>query len=119
MAPLRPGGTPGAFLTMEYLDGTTLSERIDASGPLPIQQALEIALQLCAALRSIHAAGVVHRDLKPRNIMLVPGISGEKAVVMDFWFGILILNSRGYARDQRNSARHDHGHSGVHGARAI
>ena len=84
VAPIGNNADCNAFLTMEYLEGTTLSERIEATGALPIPQAMEIAMQLCAALQSIHEAGVIHRDLKPRNIMLVPSMGTEKAVVMDF-----------------------------------
>jgi serine/threonine protein kinase len=73
-----------AFLTMEFLEGRTLSDRIAQDGPLPSKEALAIADQLCAALRAIHEANVVHRDLKPRNIMLVPRNGSEQAVVMDF-----------------------------------
>jgi len=72
-----------AFLTMEFLEGTTLSDRIEA-GLVPLGEASNIAMQLCAALQSIHGAGVIHRDLKPRNIMLVPDNGAERAVVMDF-----------------------------------
>ncbi|HEX4321167.1 MAG TPA: protein kinase [Acidobacteriaceae bacterium] len=82
--PKQAGVDCAAFLTMERLEGTTLSDRIKMSGPLPLQQALVVALQLCAALQAIHDAGVIHRDLKPRNIMLVPHMGSEKAVVMDF-----------------------------------
>jgi len=84
-----------AFLTMEYLDGQTLSERIDTGGPLTIRQALEVALQLCEALRVIHEAGVIHRDLKPRNVMLVPSAGGERAVVMDFGLAHAVLSDLG------------------------
>jgi len=66
------GDAFGTFLTMEYLEGETLAERLEKSGPLSAKEALVVALQLCAALRTIHSAGIIHRDLKPRNIMLVP-----------------------------------------------
>src|SRR6202034_3438161 len=82
----------GPFLTMEYLEGTTLSDRIEKEGPLPPQQALTIAIQLCVALQSIHDAGVIHRDLKPRNIMLVPHNGAERAVVMDFGLAHAVSN---------------------------
>jgi tetratricopeptide (TPR) repeat protein len=72
-----------AFLTMEFLEGITLSDRIEA-GLTPLGEASLIAMQLCAALQSIHGASVIHRDLKPRNIMLVPDNGSKRAVVMDF-----------------------------------
>src|SRR5262249_47680985 len=57
------------YLAMEYLDGETLLARL-ARGPLPWKDALEIAIALARALETAHAAGVVHRDIKPGNIML-------------------------------------------------
>jgi len=78
-------GEPPLFLTMELLDGETLAERIHREGPLSEAAALTILQQVAAALGAAHAAGVVHRDLKTRNVMLVPtGDGGERAVVTDF-----------------------------------
>jgi serine/threonine protein kinase/Tol biopolymer transport system component len=57
------------FLVMEYLEGPTVAERL-AKGPLPIDEALEIAVQVAEALEDAHRAGVTHRDLKPGNVML-------------------------------------------------
>jgi len=57
------------FLVMEYLEGQTLAERL-AKGPLPLDEALTIAIQVAAALERAHRAGVIHRDLKPGNVML-------------------------------------------------
>ncbi len=74
----------GAFLTMEFLSGVTLAEKLQESGPLPWRQAQAIGLEMCAALTSVHEAGIVHRDLKSRNIMLVKRGTIECAVLMDF-----------------------------------
>lgn len=57
------------YLVMEYLEGQTLSERL-SKGPLPIEETLKCALQICEALDKAHRQGIVHRDLKPGNIML-------------------------------------------------
>jgi eukaryotic-like serine/threonine-protein kinase len=57
------------YLVMEFIDGTSLAALL-ASGPLPIDQAVDVARQACDALAMTHAQGVVHRDIKPANILL-------------------------------------------------
>jgi serine/threonine protein kinase len=75
------------FLSMELLRGETLAERLQRTGRLPTGEALEIVLQLVAALSAAHRAGVLHRDFKPGNVLLVR-IDGDpprvRAVVTDF-----------------------------------
>ncbi len=68
-----------SYLVMELCDGQTLAERLE-KGPLPIEQVLRIAIQIADGLDRAHRAGVVHRDLKPGNIMLTK--SGAK--LLDF-----------------------------------
>src|SRR5262245_52299395 len=68
------------YLVMELVEGETLAERI-ARGPLPIEEALDIAKQICEALEAAHEKGIVHRDLKPGNVKL---LSNEKVKVLDF-----------------------------------
>jgi tetratricopeptide (TPR) repeat protein/TolB-like protein/tRNA A-37 threonylcarbamoyl transferase component Bud32 len=75
---------PVRFLTMELLEGRTLLRRIEEEGPLAEVDAVAIARQLCAALAAAHDAGVVHRDFKSSNVLLVGGPGGERAVVTDF-----------------------------------
>lgn len=53
-----------AFLTMEYLDGVTLSSKIRSDGPFPWKDALNIVLEICEGLRIIHEKGIIHRDLR-------------------------------------------------------
>src|SRR5229473_5923541 len=59
------------FLVMEYLDGHTLKEIIKNEGPMPLERVVEIIRQVTGALDVAHQQGVVHRDLKSDNIMLV------------------------------------------------
>jgi tRNA A-37 threonylcarbamoyl transferase component Bud32/Tol biopolymer transport system component len=57
------------FIAMEYVDGHTLRERL-TRGPVPLKEALQIAVQTAEALAAAHEAGIVHRDVKPENLML-------------------------------------------------
>ena len=82
--PSEDGLTTSAFFTMEFLEGKTLADQIQNEGPLPWKQAEAIALELCDGLKAIHESGVVHRDLKTRNVMLATRNGRTQAVVMDF-----------------------------------
>ena len=76
-----------AFVTMELLGGETLADRLLSLGRFTPAEALPIIEQVCDALDAAHAAGIVHRDLKTGNIMLVPPIrrgDPSRAVVTDF-----------------------------------
>jgi serine/threonine-protein kinase len=77
------GWPGGAFLTMEFLDGVTLAEKLQGR-PLDRHEAEAIALDLCAGLGTMHDAGIIHRDLKSRNIMLADRGGVTRAVIMDF-----------------------------------
>ena len=69
------------YLALEYLPGTTLSERIATGGPLEERDALRLALRVAQALHYAHERGVVHRDVKPANVMVLP--DGEPKI-LDF-----------------------------------
>ncbi len=73
------------FLVMEFLEGELLSRRIDRRGKLPHDEVVKFGTLLLDALTAAHQAGVVHRDLKPDNIFLVPaGRKGEIVKILDF-----------------------------------
>ncbi len=80
----RPGGDaePIPFLTMEFLRGESLDRRLARQGPFPAAEVARLIPQLTAGLGAIHAAGIVHRDIKPGNISLLPG-PPERLVLMD------------------------------------
>ena len=61
------------FIAMEYLEGQTLRNAIQAGGPMPLPTVKDYILQLCSALAYAHQNGVVHRDIKPENVQILPG----------------------------------------------
>jgi len=86
-----PAGEALKFLTMEFLDGESLAQRLTRVGRVSPGEALPLLRQMVAALGAAHAQGIVHRDFKPSNVMLVPlgnsaagDSGGVRAVVTDF-----------------------------------
>lgn len=79
------------FLVMEFLSGKTLKEIIREEGPMPLARVVEIIRQVGSALDAAHEQGVVHRDLKSENIMLL-GTGADYAKVLDF--GIAKIKER-------------------------
>jgi tetratricopeptide (TPR) repeat protein len=73
-----------AFLTMEILPGETLAEHLRREGPMSPERANPLLQQMAEALAAAHKAGVIHRDFKSANVMLVPTHDGFRAVVTDF-----------------------------------
>ena len=91
--PLHDSGAADGFLyyVMPYIEGESLAARIAREGELPVPEAVRILRDVVDALASAHAHGVVHRDIKPDNVML----AGRHALVMDFGVAKAISEATG------------------------
>jgi len=87
------------FLVLEYVEGTPLQDVI-ASGPLPARRALHIARQIASALEAVHAKGIVHRDVKPQNVLL-----GAQDQVKLIDFGLSKVNVELLSTQSREAQR--------------
>ncbi|HEV2461760.1 MAG TPA: serine/threonine-protein kinase [Ktedonobacterales bacterium] len=72
------------YLAMEYVYGSTLKELVRRLGPLPLDWVWRLGAQLCSALATAHAGGVVHRDVKPQNVMILDSKTELLAKLTDF-----------------------------------
>jgi eukaryotic-like serine/threonine-protein kinase len=78
-----PDGAP--YMVMEYLAGMDLGRLLAANGPLTAERAIDYVLQACEALAEAHAAGIVHRDIKPDNLFIATSPAGTPVLkVLDF-----------------------------------
>lgn len=84
----RDDATGASFLTMEFLAGETLASRISREGAFAPAETLPLVRQLADALDAAHRAGIVHRDFKSPNVMLVPGEGEARAVITDFGLAV-------------------------------
>jgi eukaryotic-like serine/threonine-protein kinase len=95
------GVVPGEnlpYMLMEFLEGESLSARLERVGRLDVDAAIEVACQTASALEAAHSKGIVHRDLKPDNLFLIPDpmiASGERLKVLDFGIAKLRDDLRG------------------------
>ncbi len=86
---------PLPYIVMEYVDGVTLRDIVHTDGPMPPRRAIEVIADACRALGFSHQAGIIHRDVKPANIM----ISSTNAVkVMDFGIARAIADSSSHTQ---------------------
>ena len=112
--PLHDSGEAGGFLyfVMPYVEGESLRERLARVGELPVHDAVKILVEVVDALAYAHSQGVVHRDIKPDNVML----SGRHALVTDF--GVAKAVSEATGRQQLTTAGVALGTPTLHGAGA-
>jgi len=91
IVPVLSAGDAGgvAYYTMPFVKGESLRSHLDASGPLPVAECVAILRDVARALAFAHGEGVVHRDIKPDNILL----SGHTAVVTDFGIAKAVAES--------------------------
>lgn len=110
-----PSGEP--FVIMEQLEGEDLEQRVRRSGPLPIAEAVRFVMQACEGLAEAHAAGIVHGDVKPANLLVGRSTrGGETLKIIDFAPSVpragapddpLVTCSPGYASPEQLGARPD------------
>jgi formylglycine-generating enzyme required for sulfatase activity len=79
---VSPKDEPVPFLVMEYVAGQTLQQKLDRTGPLSVPEVLRIGSQVAKGLAAAHATGLIHRDVKPSNILLENGV--ERVKLTDF-----------------------------------
>src|SRR6185503_7670105 len=87
------------YIAMEYLDGVPLSCIVEREAPLPTPRIVSIMSQVLGALAHAHARGIVHRDVKPDNVLLVQGrddddVACEQVKVLDFGIAVPAFDAR-------------------------
>jgi serine/threonine-protein kinase len=92
------------YYAMEYLDGLSLEDLVRREGRLPVSRAVHILRQVCGSLKEAHERGLVHRDVKPHNLMLCR-LGGELDVVKVLDFGLVKELENAHTRDITQFAR--------------
>jgi|HubBroStandDraft_6_1064221.scaffolds.fasta_scaffold56296_2 hypothetical protein len=93
------------YIAMELLHGESLQTRVHRGGPVPLGEAVEILQQCCRALSRAHAAGIVHRDIKPDNIFLAQSNDDDAYVVKILDFGVAKMGSGGNEQGSQGATR--------------
>jgi serine/threonine-protein kinase len=86
--------TEQPYFVMELLTGESLSSILRKGGPLPAARAVRLLAEMVAALGAAHGAGVIHRDLKPDNVLVCPTLAGEVVKILDFGLAKVAGQSR-------------------------
>ncbi len=85
-------GFPAILLVMEFVDGRSLAQRVQQAGVLPVEQACSVLRQVCLGLQNAHDQGMIHRDIKPQNLMQATSGSIK---ILDFGLARLEQNPAG------------------------
>src|SRR5439155_26964264 len=91
------GGVP--FLVMDFVLGRSLADVL-ADGPMPATRAANIAKQILVGVKHAHTSGVVHRDLKPDNILMLSDVEGDFVKILDFGLAKVVQGGSGDAASQ-------------------
>jgi eukaryotic-like serine/threonine-protein kinase len=75
--------TTQLYVIMEYVDGRTLRQVVESEGPLPLERAISVILEICDTIRMAHSQSILHRDLKPENV-IVRALDPPDVVVVDY-----------------------------------
>ena len=97
------GTTPRPWVAMELCPRGSLGDRVEASGPLPVADVVDVGIKLCEALRVAHGVGVLHRDVKPANVLVTP--AGQPALT-DFGVARLANESEDLTRTAASALVH-------------
>ncbi|HEY4016189.1 MAG TPA: protein kinase [Polyangiaceae bacterium] len=95
-----PNGLP--YIVLEYLEGRDLDAEIEGAGPMPVEEAIDVVLQVADAMSEAHALGIVHRDLKPSNLFVCRVEQSGRRVIKVLDFGI----SKSETEDRRLTPTH-------------